>query len=137
MVRLTNAPIDYHELTETVRSPHCGAVVLFLGTVRDITGELVTTRLEYHAYEAMALAEMQSIEFELRDRFNLGDVALVHRLGQLAVSEVSVAIAVSAAHRDQAYAASRYAIDKLKQRVPIWKKEHWTHGESEWIGEPQ
>ena len=134
MVRLSHEPIDYHELTESVRLPHCGAVVLFLGTVRDITGELVTTHLDYHAYESMALSELQTIETELHQRFNLGTVALIHRLGRLDVSEISVAIAISAAHRDTAYAASRQAIDRLKERVPIWKKEHWTHGESEWIG---
>ena len=134
MLRLTHEPIDYQQLTESVRSPHCGAVVLFLGTVRDITADRVTTQLEYHAYETMALSEMQTIEAEVRERFNVGELAMVHRLGSLDVSEISVAIAVSAPHRDTAYAASRYAIDTLKERVPIWKKEHGNQGETEWIG---
>lgn len=134
MLRLTHEPIDYHQVNESVRSPHCGAVVLFLGTVRDITGDRLTTHLEYHAYETMALSEMQTIEKELRERFDIGALAMVHRLGRLDVGEISVAIAVSAPHRDTAYAASRFAIDTLKGRLPIWKKEHDAQGETEWIG---
>src|SRR5215475_3917427 len=124
MTRLTHEPIDYHALTESVRSPHCGAVALFLGTVRDLTGEQVTVYLDYEAYAPMAERKMAEIEAEVRRRWPVGEVAMAHRLGRLAVGDVSVAVAVSAPHRGQAFDASRYAIDALKELVPIWKREN-------------
>ena len=93
MIRLTRDPIDYHALTESVRDPHCGAVALFLGTVRDLTGEQVTVFLDYEAYAPMAEKKLAEIEAEVRRRWPVGDVAMVHRLGRLAVGEVSVAVA--------------------------------------------
>src|SRR5688572_4427280 len=114
MTRLTPDPIDYHALTEAVRSPHCGAVVLFLGTVRDLTGDEVTVFLDYDAYAPMAEKKLAEVEAEVRRRWPVGDVALVHRVGRLAVSEVSVAVAVSCPHRAQAFEAGRYAIDAVK-----------------------
>src|SRR5688500_6139858 len=119
MIRLTREPIDYHALTEAVRSPRCGAVCLFLGTVRDLTGEQVTEFLDYDAYPPMAEKKLAEIEAEVRTRWPVGDVALVHRLGRLAVGEVSVAVAVSCPHRAQAFDAGRYAIDTLKELVPM------------------
>ena len=107
MIRLTHDPIDYHALTEAVRSPHCGAVTLFLGTVRDLTGEHVTVFLDYEAYGPMAEKKLAEIEAEVRKRWKVGDVAMVHRLGRLAVGEVSVAVAVSCPHRAQAFDACR------------------------------
>src|SRR5215475_10258929 len=123
MHRLTRDSIDYHALTESVRSPHCGAVVLFLGTVRDLTGEQVTVFLDYEAYPPMAEKKMLVVEEEVRRRWPVGEVAMVHRLGRLAVGDVSVAVAVSSPHRAEAFDACRFALDTLKQRVPIWKKE--------------
>src|SRR5215212_3363006 len=99
MYRLTRDAIDYHVLTDAVRSNRCGAVVLFLGTVRDLTGEQVTVFLDYEAYAPMAEKKLAEIEAEVRKRWPVGDVALVHRLGRLGVGEVSVAVAVSAPHR--------------------------------------
>jgi molybdopterin synthase catalytic subunit len=133
MIRLTREPIDYHALTEAVRSPRCGAVCLFLGTVRDLTGDQVTEFLDYDAYPPMAEKKLAEIEAEVRNRWPVGDVALVHRLGRLAVGEVSVAVAVSCPHRAQAFDAGRYAIDTLKELVPIWKKENAPDGQSDWI----
>ena len=133
MIRLTHEPIDFHALTESVRSPHCGAVVLFLGTVRDLTGEAVTVFLDYEAYPPMAEKKLAEIEAEVRRRWPVGEVAMEHRLGRLAVGDVSVAVAVSTPHRAQAFEACRYAIDTLKELVPIWKKENAPGGSGEWV----
>ena len=133
MIRLTHEPIDYHALTEAVRQPGCGGVVLFLGTVRDLTGDEVTAFLDYEAYPGMAEKKLTQVEEETRARFPVGDVALVHRLGHLEVSEVSVAVAVSCPHRAEAFEACRYAIDRLKEVVPIWKKDNRPDGSSDWV----
>ncbi len=123
MIRLTRDPIDHAELTEAVRRSGCGAVVTFLGTVRDLTGDEVTVALEYEAYPPMAEMQMAEIAREVGSRWTVGDIALVHRLGRLEVGEISVAVAVSCPHRADAFAACRYAIDRLKEVVPIWKKD--------------
>ena len=133
MIRLTRDAIDYHALTEQVRRADCGAVVTFLGTVRDLTGGQVTVALDYEAYPGMAEKKMAEIEAETRARWPVGDIALVHRLGHLDVGDVSVAVAVSCPHRAQAFEACRYAIDRLKELVPIWKKENWADGTTEWV----
>ena len=133
MIRLTHEPIDHAALTESVRAPHCGAVVTFLGTVRDLTGDQVTVALDYEAYPGMAEKRLAEIEADTRGRWPVGDIALVHRLGRLAVGDVSVAVAVSCPHRADAFAACRHAIDRLKELVPIWKREHWNDGTTEWV----
>jgi molybdopterin synthase catalytic subunit len=133
MVQLTTEPIDYQALTEQVRRADCGAVVTFLGTVRELTGDQVTVALDYEAYSAMAEKKMAEIEHETRARWPVGEVVLVHRLGHLEVGEVSVAVAVSCPHRGQAFEACRHAIDRLKEAVPIWKKENWANGHGEWV----
>ncbi len=133
MVRLTHEPIDYHTLTESVRELHCGAVALFLGTVRDITGEQVTVYLDYDAYAPMAEKKLAEIEAQVRQRWPVAHVAMVHRLGRLAVGEVSVAVAVSSPHRAEAFDALRFAVDTLKELVPIWKKENAPDGTGEWV----
>jgi molybdopterin synthase catalytic subunit len=133
MIQLTRDPIDHPTLTENVRRPHCGAVVTFLGTVRDLTEGQVTTALDYEAYPPMAEKKMAEIEAETRSRWPVGELLLVHRLGRLDVGEVSVAVAVSCPHRAQAFEACRYAIDRLKELVPIWKKENWADGRTEWV----
>ena len=132
MFALTHAPIDYHALTESVRRPHCGAVCLFLGTVRDLTGDEVTVFLDYEAYPPMAEKKLAEIEAEVRNRWPVGEIALVHRLGRLGVGEVSVAVAVSTPHRADAFAACRFAIDTLKELVPIWKKDIAPSGGQRW-----
>ena len=133
MIRLTRGVIDYQALTESVRRPHCGAVVAFLGTVRDLTGDLVTVALDYEAYPGMAERKMAEIEADTRSRWPVGDMILEHRLGHLEVGAISVAVAVSCPHRHQAFEACRHAIDRLKELVPIWKKEHWADGKTEWV----
>src|SRR5205085_12200054 len=136
MIRLTTEAIDYHALTESVRRPGCGGVVLFLGTVRDLTGGQETVALDYEAYPEMAEKKLALVEEETRARWPVGEMALVHRLGHLEVGEVSVAIAVSCPHRGQAFEACRHAIDRIKEIVPIWKKENWADGTTAWA-EPQ
>ena len=132
MIRLTHDPIDHAALTEQVRSPHCGAVALFLGTVRDVTGEHVTAFLDYEAYGPMAEKKLAEIEAEVRRRWPVGNVALIHRLGRLEVGDVSVAVALSCPHRAEAFDALRFAVDTLKELVPIWKKENAPDGTGEW-----
>ncbi len=133
MVTLTAGPIDYFALTEAVRRPDCGAVVTFLGTVRDLTDGKVTVALDYEAYPGMAEKKLAEIERETRERWPIGELLMVHRTGHLQVGEVSVAVAVSCPHRAQAFEACRYAIDRLKELVPIWKKENWADGSTEWV----
>ncbi|HEX4612030.1 MAG TPA: molybdenum cofactor biosynthesis protein MoaE [Urbifossiella sp.] len=133
MVSLTADPIDYHALTEAVRSPRCGAVALFLGTVRDLTGDRATAHLDYQAYPPMAEKKLAEVEAEVRRRWPVGEVALVHRVGRLGVGEVSVAVAVSSPHRAAAFEACRFAIDTLKETVPIWKRENAPDGASHWV----
>jgi molybdopterin synthase catalytic subunit len=133
MVELTRGDIDYNALTERVRRSDCGAVVTFLGTVRDLTGDRSTVALDYDAYPGMAEKKMADIESDVRAHWPVGDIALVHRLGHLGVGEVSVVVAVSCPHRQQAFEACRHAIDRLKELVPIWKKENWADGTSEWV----
>jgi molybdopterin synthase catalytic subunit len=133
MIQLTRDVIDHQALTEAVRRDDCGAVVTFLGTVRDLTGDRVTVALDYEAYPGMAEKKLAEIEGETRERWPVGAMALVHRLGHLEVGEISVAVAVSCPHRGQAFEACRYAIDRLKELVPIWKKENWADGGTEWV----
>ena len=133
MIRLTRDVIDHQRLTESVRRAHCGAVVTFLGTVRDLTDGRVTAALDYEAYPGMAEKKLAEIEADVCRRWPVGAIAMEHRLGRLEVGEVSVAVAVSCPHRAQAFEACRHAIDRLKELVPIWKKENWSDGASEWI----
>ncbi len=133
MIRLTRDPIDAAALTESVRRPGCGGVVLFLGTVRDLTGDVRTEFLEYEAYAPMAEAKLAEIEADVRATWPVGDVAIVHRLGRLGVGDVSVAVAVSCPHRAQAFDACRHAIDRVKDVVPIWKQENAPDGQAGWV----
>jgi molybdopterin synthase catalytic subunit len=132
MIRLTRNPIDHEALTEQVRRGDCGAVVTFLGTVRELTGDKVTVALDYEAYPEMAEKKMTEIEADTRRRWPVGEIALEHRLGHLEVGDISVAVAVSCPHRNQAFEACRHVIDRLKELVPIWKKENWADGSTEW-----
>ena len=133
MIQLTSDPIDHAALTERVRRPDCGGVVTFLGTVRDLTDGRLTVALDYEAYPGMAEKKMAEIERETRQRWPVGELMMVHRLGHLDVGEVSVAVAVSCPHRAQAFEACRHAIDRLKELVPIWKKENWADGNADWV----
>ena len=133
MHRLTREPIDYTALTESVRSDQAGAVVLFLGTVREMTADRRTVALDYDAYPEMAIAKLAELESEARRRWPVVEVGIVHRLGHLDLGEISVAVAVSSPHRQDAFEAGRFLIDTLKVTVPIWKKENWSDGTTEWV----
>ena len=133
LASLVRAPIDPSVLVRAVSSPANGAVILFLGAVRQVNEGRDVTGIDYAAYEAMALRELQAIVDEGAARFGTTDVVVEHRLGELQVEDVSVGIAVGHAHRDAAYAVSRWVIEELKRRVPIWKREHYTDGTREWV----
>jgi molybdopterin synthase catalytic subunit len=133
LASLVHEPIDPLTVIRTVSRGANGAVLLFLGAVRQVNEGRDVTGIDYAAYEAMAQRELDAIVAEGVARFGTGDVAIVHRLGELAVEEVSVAIAVGHPHRDTAYAVSRWVIEELKQRVPIWKREHYADGTREWV----
>ena len=133
MIRIVDHPIDTTQLLAQVTSSQAGAVVLFLGITREFTGERQTVHLEYQAYEEMALRELEKLERDARKRWDLTDCAIAHRIGAVPLSETSVAIACSAPHREQAFAAAKWLIDTLKQSVPIWKEEHWADGTREWV----
>jgi molybdopterin synthase catalytic subunit len=135
-VELTRAPIHAEEIVAALKAPSDGAVVVFDGIVRDHSGERKTLYLDYEAYEPMALAALREIARDLHTRFEVDALALVHRLGRLAIGETSVLIAVSSAHRAAAFDACRHAIERVKRTVPIWKKEYFADG-AVWVeGEP-
>ena len=133
MVEITEAPIEFAAVAERVRSDLAGAVCVFLGTVREMTGERRTASLEYEAYPVMAARKMEELEAEARRRWPIIEVVIVHRVGHLDLGEISVAVAVSTAHRGHAFEACRWLIDTLKEVVPIWKKELWADGTEEWV----
>jgi molybdopterin synthase catalytic subunit len=133
MISITNDPIDYQRLTESVRSPASGAVVLFLGTVRELTAGRRTLALEYEAYPTMAQAKLNELEALARSRWPIDQVGIIHRIGRLDLGEISVAVAVSCPHRKQAFEAGQFLIDELKISVPIWKQEIWDDGSTEWV----
>ncbi|MEX0613217.1 MAG: molybdenum cofactor biosynthesis protein MoaE, partial [Pirellulales bacterium] len=128
MIRLTNDPIDTAALIDAARHPEAGAVVLFLGTTRELTDGRQTVALDYEAYREMAERQLADLETEARRRWPVLECRIVHRLGRVAPTEASVAIAVSTPHRADAFAAGQWLIDSLKQGVPIWKREQWADG---------
>ena len=133
MFEITDQPISLESLVNAVTRLSSGAIATFLGVVRAQTRGRQVRYLEYEAYGEMAIPKMREIAEEIRRKWEVDDIAMVHRIGHLVIGEASVAIAVSAPHRHQALAACAYAIDRLKETVPIWKKEVWTDGE-EWVG---
>lgn len=133
MIEIVAQPIDVDAVIRAVADPASGATVTFVGTTREHNAGRRVLRLEYEAYPEMALAEMRTVAATCARRWPIERVAIVHRIGVVALGEASVVIAVSAAHRAAAFAACQYAIDRLKDVVPIWKKEHFDGGEV-WIG---
>jgi len=131
---LSDGPLSLERAAAEVASDGAGAIATFVGTTRARSRGRDVVRLEYEAYEGMAEAEMERIASALRDRHDVIDVAIHHRVGPVEIGETSVVIAVSAAHRAAAFDACRDAIDTLKQTVPLWKKELYVGGE-EWIGQ--
>jgi molybdopterin synthase catalytic subunit len=133
MIQLTHQLIDESALIAAVRTPAAGAIVLFLGTTREFTGERQTQALEYECYPAMAEKQLVQLEAQARERWPLTGCAIVHRLGHVPLAETSVAIAVSSPHRRAAFEAGQWLIDTLKEVVPIWKQEQFVDGTKEWV----
>ncbi len=133
MFRITGTPIDLHEIETALKSEERGGVVTFSGIVRARADDgRSVDGLEYEAFEPMAVEEFERIAQEARDRFGDVRIAIVHRIGKLRIGEVAVAVAAGAAHRAAAFDACEYAIDEIKRRAPIWKKELYASGSGEW-----
>ncbi|MFD1708682.1 molybdenum cofactor biosynthesis protein MoaE [Siminovitchia sediminis] len=134
---ITRDPIKIDEIYQQVVRREAGAVTVFVGTVRELTHGKKTLYLEYEAYESMALKKMEQIIDEIKQKWPaVKQATMIHRIGRLEITDIAIAIAVSSPHRPDAYEANRYAIERVKELVPIWKKEHWEDGEK-WIGNQQ
>jgi len=135
LISVSEDPISAQTLAGLVARDAAGAIVTFEGTVRDHSGKRATEYLEYEAYDTMVIKVLREIAATAKERWSLSEVAVHHRTGRLIVGEVSVAIAVSAEHRDAAFSGCRFIIDELKHAAPIWKKEVGPDG-SEWVSGP-
>ena len=135
VIALSAEAIDAEALVRAVKTDAHGGVVTFLGTTRETSpgDPRPVEALDYEAYDAMALAEMRAIAAETRERFGPLGIAMVHRTGRVVLGEPSVAVVVAAPHRGAAFDACRYAIDALKSRVPVWKREQYRDGGTAWI----
>ena len=129
---LTRDPIDIQSVTDRIQRPEDGAVVVFEGVVRNNANGKDVRFLEYDAYESMALRKIEEIGAQAKEKFDIRDIAIVHRLGHMEIGECSIVIVVASAHRGPAFDACRFTIDTIKQIVPIWKKEFYEDGEV-WI----
>jgi molybdopterin synthase catalytic subunit len=132
-IAIVTRAIDATAILQEVASDECGATSLFLGTVRDTNDGRAVAGMEYSAYEAMAAAELERIASEAVKLYGTAALVVEHRTGELKLGDVSVAVAASHAHRGPALDATRYVIEQLKQRVPIWKREHYTDGTRAWV----
>ncbi|SDP54069.1 molybdenum cofactor biosynthesis protein MoaE [Halobacillus sp. SY10] len=131
---ITTEPLEIEEVTKRVIRREAGAVNTFIGTVREFTKGKRTLFLQYETYKEMAEKKLEQITKEIEQQWPSAEVAIAHRIGRLEITDIAVIIAVSTPHRNDSYEASRYAIERIKEIVPIWKKEHWEDGE-EWIGD--
>ena len=130
---IVDRPINAQTLLAEVANVRHGASVLFVGTVRDSNDGSPVSGLDYSSYTGMAEQELASIVLEACERWDTSDIVVEHRIGSLALGEASVVIAVAHPHRAEAYEASRYVIEELKKRLPVWKREHYLDGRSEWV----
>lgn len=131
---ITRKKIEIQPLIDYVSDRNAGAICTFIGTVREMTKGKKTLYLEYQAYEEMAEKKLKQIGDEIVARYPEAKVAIVHRIGHLEITDVAVAIAVSTPHRSESFEAARYAIERIKEIVPIWKQENWEDGKC-WIGD--
>lgn len=134
LFNIVDTPIVVEEVSDKVKSRNAGAITVFIGTVRELTKGKKTLSLEYQAYETMAVKKLAQIGDEIKQKWPEAIVAITHRVGRLEISDIAVVIAVSSPHRKVAYEANEYAIERIKQIVPIWKKEFWEDG-TMWIGD--
>lgn len=133
MIDIVDHSIDSAALVAKVTMVEAGAVVLFLGTTRSLTHGRETKSLDYECYPEMARAKLAELESIARQRWPILGCEIVHRIGNVAPGEASVAVAVSTAHRDAAFEAGKWLIDTLKEEVPIWKRENWADGTTQWV----
>lgn len=133
MFSITEHPIDLNSVVNSVSNPESGAVSTFIGVTRNFTGDEKVNYLFYEAYHSMAIKMMEEIGRLTKEKYPIRKIAITHRIGKVEIEEASVVIAVSASHRDQAIRACHYAIDTLKEIVPIWKKEFFIDGNQKWI----
>jgi molybdopterin synthase catalytic subunit len=133
MIEITSQPISVQTVIDNVRKNSHGAVVVFVGAVRDNSEGKAVLYLEYEAYTEMAEKKIREIGSEIYDRWGIKDIGVVHRVGRIEIGDTVVVIAVGSGHRSEAFEACKYAIDRLKEIVPIWKKEFYADG-SKWIG---
>ncbi|WKN30043.1 molybdenum cofactor biosynthesis protein MoaE [Porifericola rhodea] len=131
-IHLSDQPLDINTTLAAVNDGSAGAVDVFIGTVRNKTKEKNVVRLEYEAYDSMAIKEMEKLAQETATKWPVAKIAIHHRKGILHIGDIAVIIAVSTPHRQEAFEACKYTIDTLKERVPIWKKEVFEDGES-WV----
>ena len=136
MIEITYEVLDQEAITERVRDSSAGAVVTFLGTTRDVTADRKVLYLEYEAYVPMAEKKLAEVAHEMLAKWPLHAVAISHRLGRLEIADVSLVVAVSSRHREDAFAACQFSVDRIKQTVPIWKKEFFEGGEV-WVESPE
>jgi molybdopterin synthase catalytic subunit len=132
-VRVSADPIDASTVLDAVGTPEDGAVLLFLGTVRRTNEGRAVSGMRYEAYVEMAEQMLGTIASETLERTGASRIAAVHRIGELAIGEVSVAIALSTAHRAEAFDGGRYVIEEIKKRLPVWKHEHYVDGDARWL----
>ena len=133
MINITSDPLDPDSITKLVRKNSNGAIITFLGTTRDSTDGKRVNYLEYEAYQPMAQDMIRQIFDEVKERWEIEDLAMSHRLGKVDIGEISMVVAIASPHRKQAFEAGQYSIDRIKEIVPIWKKEFFDDGE-EWVG---
>lgn len=133
MVEISASPIDTAALQRSLADPAAGGYCAFEGWVRNENEGHTVERLEYEAYEPLAVVEGEKVLAEARERFGILGARCVHRVGMLELGECAVWIGVASKHRDEAFRACRYIIDEIKVRLPIWKKEHYTDGNSGWV----
>ena len=133
LFRLQTGPIDCQELERAVAHDGAGAVLSFVGTVRDEHAGREVRKLDYQAWPEMAARVMDEIAQQMAARWPAVRLAVVHRTGSLGLGETSIVIAVSAPHRHEAYEASRFCIERIKARLPVWKREHYVDGEPVWV----
>jgi len=134
-VKITTEPLSVQALNDLVKRASDGAVVTFDGIVRDNFDGRSVRALEYEAYAEMAEKKMADIGTEVQRKFDVGEIAMMHRLGHLEIGESSIVIAVAAAHRHAAFEACAYAMDRVKEDVPVWKKEFFADGDDHWVNQ--
>jgi molybdopterin synthase catalytic subunit len=133
LCRLTEDPIDYVKEVESARGPSSGAVVLFLGTVRDLSEGRSVKGLDYETYPPMALSKLNEIVADAWSRWPLNHAGVVHRYGRLELGEIAVSVTTASAHRAEAFAAAEWIMDTIKEVAPIWKRENWADGAADWV----